>query len=225
MTIHDEFTMRREIIAACLTMNAHGVNQGKSGNISVRFGQNILITPSGLPYDEMQPEDIAVMPLEGAYGSWTGPFAPSTEWRFHLDMTQARPDVGAIVHAHSLYATAFAICGREIPAIHYMIALTGGPTVRVAPYAAFGTKELSDNAVKTLEGRNCCLLANDGTIAVGPNLQSALALAEELENLARQYFLSLQIGGAHILSDAEIANVMERTKTYGVTKRSALAAE
>ena len=112
MTIEEEFAIRRAIIRACLTMNAHGINQGKSGNISVRTGNSILITPSGLPYDEMQPEDIALMPLEGEYGSWVGPFVPSTEWRFHLDIMRARPDVGSIVHTHSLYATAFAICGH-----------------------------------------------------------------------------------------------------------------
>lgn len=223
--IQEEFALRREIIGACLAMNAHGINQGKSGNISARFGRSILITPSGVPYDQMQPEDLAAMPLDGEYGSWKGPYAPSTEWRFHLDIMHARSDVGAIVHAHSLYATVLGICGHEIPAVHYMIAMAGGPTVRLAPYATFGTKELSNNALKALEGRNCCLLASHGTISVGPNVRLALTLAEELENLSRQYYLALQLGGANILPDEEIATVMERTKTYWVAKRAPVAAK
>jgi L-fuculose-phosphate aldolase len=190
-----------------------------SGNISARLGDALLITPSGLPYEEMAPEDIAVMPLEGEYGSWKGPYAPSTEWRFHLDIMRARRDVGAIVHAHSLYATVLGICGREIPAIHYMIGMCGGPTVRLAPYATFGTKALSTNALKALEGRNACLLAHHGTIALGPDVRRAVALAEELENLAAQYYLSLRLGGAEILSDVEIDVVTEKTKNYWVVKR------
>ncbi|MGA2794495.1 MAG: class II aldolase/adducin family protein [Roseiarcus sp.] len=222
---NEELSLRRAIIEACLTMNAHGINQGKSGNISVRFRNGLLITPSGLPYEEMEPEDLAVMPLDGEYGSWTGPYAPSTEWRFHIDIMRSRPDVNSVVHCHSLYATVLAICGREIPAIHYMIAMAGGPTVRIAPYATFGTKELSDHALAALEGRNCCLLANHGTIAVGPDLRRALTLAEELENLARQYYLAQQLGGARILPDDEIAKVMERTKHYWVAKETSAAAE
>ena len=106
----------------------------------------------------------------------------------------------------------------EIPAIHYMIATCGGQTVRLAPYATFGTKELSDNVLKALEGRNACLLANHGAIAVGRDLRHALGLAEELENLARQYYLAVQLGGAHILPDDEIATVMDRMKNYGIAR-------
>jgi L-fuculose-phosphate aldolase len=214
----DEFTLRRRIIEACLTMNARGFNQGKSGNVSARFGESILITPTSLPYEQLKPEDLTQMPINGEYGSWTGPHAPSTEWRFHLDIARSRPDVGAIVHTHSLYATTLGICGREIPAIHYMIATCGGPTVRLAPYATFGTKELSDHALKALEGRNACLLTNHGAIAVGPDLQYALGLAEELKNLARQYYLAVQLGGAHILPDYEIATVMDRMQNYGIAR-------
>ena len=217
----DELALRRTIIEACLTMNARGFNQGKSGNLSARFGDGIVITPSGLPYEELQPEDLAWMPLEGEYGSWTGPYAPSSEWRFHLDILRARPDAGAIVHTHSLYATVLSICEREIPAIHYMIAMCGGPTVRVAPYATLGTKELSNNAVKALEGRDACLLSHHGAIAVGSGVQRALALAEELENLARQYYLALQIGGATLLPDAEIAHVKGLMKGYFISKPAA----
>jgi L-fuculose-phosphate aldolase len=213
-----ELAIRQAIIQASMAMNARGINNGKAGNISIRFGKGLIITPSGIPYEEMEPEDLPVMPFDGKYGAWSGPYAPSTEWRFHVDIMQARPDVNAIVHCHSLYATVLAICGREIPAVHYMIAMAGGPTVRLAPYATFGTKELSVNALAALEGRNCCLLANHGTISVGVDLHHTLVLAEELENLAKQYYLAEQLGGARILPDEEIANVMERTKSYWVTK-------
>ena len=169
----EELALRRGIIEACREMNASDINQGTSGNISVRYGDALLITPSGVSYGEMSPRDIARMPIEGKYGAWTGPMKPSSEWRFHLDIIRARPEVGAVVHAHSTYATALAISGREIPAMHYMIAAAGGPSVRLAPYATYGTKELSDNALKALEGRTCCLLANHGMIATGPTLKRA----------------------------------------------------
>ncbi len=210
-----EFELRQGIVKSCRSMNALGINQGTSGNISARFGDVMLITPSGVPYEEMAPKDIAAMPLDGAYGSWKGALEPSSEWRFHLDIMRSRPDVGSVVHTHSTYATALAICGKEIPAIHYMIAAAGGPTIRVAPYATYGTKELSDHALQALEGRTCCLLGNHGVIATGANLKRAMWLAVEVETLARQYSLSLMIGGGSILSDAEISHVVERFKNYG----------
>jgi L-fuculose-phosphate aldolase len=219
----EEMALRREIIDACRSMNAAGINQGTSGNISARRGGTLLITPSGVPYDELEPGDIAAMPIEGAYGSWEGPMRPSSEWRFHLDIIRARPEVGAVVHAHSTYCTALAICGREIPAMHYMIAAAGGPGIRVAPYATYGTKALSDNALKALEGRSCCLLANHGMIATGSTLKRAMWLAVELETLARQYYLSLAIGGPNILSDGEIEHVIQRFKDYGPRGRTAPA--
>ena len=210
-----EQELRAGIVAACRRMNAIGINQGTSGNISARFEDRMLITPSGLPYDDMTPDDIASMPLEGEYGAWEGPLAPSTEWRFHLDITRARPEVGAIVHTHSTYATTLAIAHKDIPACHYMIAAAGGPTIRCAPYATYGTKELSENALGALEDRTCCLLANHGMIATGPNLDKAMWLAVELETISKQYYLSLSIGGPVLLSDAEIARVKEGFKSYG----------
>ncbi len=221
----EELALRRGIIESCNAMNASGINQGTSGNISARYGDSLLITPSGVPYEELAPEDIAAMPIQGEYGSWTGPMRPSSEWRFHLDIVRARPEVGAVVHAHSTYCTTLAICGREIPALHYMIAAAGGPTVRVAPYATYGTKELSENALKALDGRSCCLLANHGMIATGPNLKRAMWLAIELETLARQYYLSLAIGGPKVLPDSEIAHVMERFREYGPRGKTAPAPE
>ncbi len=211
----DELKIRQDIVAACRAMNDLGINQGTSGNVSARLGTTMLITPSGLPYDEMTPQDIVAMSLEDDDGGDQGGLAPSSEWRFHLDIMLARPEVGGIVHTHSTYATTLAICGREIPAVHYMIAAAGGPTIRVAPYATYGTEELSRHAVAALEGRNACLLANHGVIATGPNVPRALWLAGEVETLAKQYYLSLTLGKPKILSNAEIARVVEKFKSYG----------
>ena len=219
-----ELAARRAIVAACRSMNALGINQGTSGNISARSGDAMLITPTALPYDRMKPADLCRMTVAGEYGSWEGPFKPSSEWRFHLDIMRARPEVGAIVHCHSAYATALSICHRPIPAVHYMIAAAGGPTVCVADYATYGTKELSDNALKALEGRTCCLLGNHGQIATGPTLERALWLAVELETLAKQYVLTMLIGDARILPDDEIARVVEKFKGYGPQKRAAIKA-
>ena len=151
--IKEEMELRRGIIAACRAMNSLGINQGTSGNISARYRDVMLITPSGVPYEDIKPGDIATMPIKGEYGSWSGPLNPSSEWRFHLDIMRSRPEVGSVVHTHSTYATTLAICGKEIPAIHYMVAASGGPNIRVAPYATYGTPELSALALKALEGR------------------------------------------------------------------------
>lgn len=215
--VKDEIELRRGIIEACRWMNSSGLNQGTSGNISVRHGEVMLISPSGVPYDQLEPEDVVAMPLQGDYGSYRaeGANIPSSEWRFHLDIMRARPEVGGIVHTHSTYATTLAICGKAIPACHYMIAAAGGPEIRCAPYATYGTKELSEHALKALEGRSCCLLANHGMIATGADLDKAKWLAVELETIAKQYYLSLCIGGPLLLSDAEIAHVQERFKSYG----------
>jgi L-fuculose-phosphate aldolase len=212
----DERALRADIVAKARWMNAAGLNQGTSGNISARYKDVLLITPSATPYDAMTPETIAAMPLDGDYGSWSGPLNPSTEWRFHLDITKSRPDVGAIVHTHSTYATVLAIARKEIPACHYMIAAFGGATIRCAGYARYGTKELSDLALKALEGRNGCLLANHGMLALGASLEKAMWHAMELETLARQYYLSLALGDPFILSDEQIAQAARGFATYGL---------
>ena len=211
----DELSLRQAIVEACRWMNAAGVNQGTSGNISARFGERLLITPSGLPYDEMAAENVVAMALDGADGAHEGDLVPSSEWRFHFDITRAKPEVGAIVHTHSPYATALAMARKEIPACHYMVAAAGGPTIRCAPYATYGTKELSAHALAALDGRTCCLLANHGVIATGPNLDKALWLAAEVETIAKQYCLALAIGGPILLDDAEIERVVEKFKSYG----------
>ncbi|WJR81428.1 class II aldolase/adducin family protein [Bradyrhizobium sp. NP1] len=208
----DERNKRQSIIDACRRMNALGINQGTSGNISLRHGEGMLITPTSVPYDEMVPEQIVFMGFDGAFAAGA---KPSSEWRFHLDILRARGDVNAVVHAHPTYATVLAIMGREIPPIHYMIAAAGGETIRCAPYATYGTAELSAHAVKALEGRFACLLAHHGMIAVGPSLSRALWLAVEVETLARQYHGCLQVGEPPLLSSEEIERVRQKIAGYG----------
>ncbi len=208
--------MRQAIIDKCIWMNANGLNQGTSGNISVRSGDTMLVTPSATPYESMTPEMIAAMPLDGEYGSWDGPLKPTTEWRFHLDILKARPKVNAIVHTHSIYATSLAILRKEIPACHYMVAAFGGSNIRCSEYALYGTKKLSEYALKALDGRMGCLLGSHGVIALGETLEKAMWRAVELETLAKQYALSLQIGEPVILSDAEIEETLKGFASYGI---------
>jgi len=212
----EEKALRKAIVAKARWMNSSGLNRGTSGNISARYKEVMLITPSATAYEAMTPEMIAAMPLDGEYGSWEGPLKPSTEWRFHLDIMKARSNVGGIVHTHSTYATVLGIARKEIPAVHYMIAAFGGPTIRCAGYARYGTKELSDHALKALEGRNGCLLANHGMIALGANLDKAMWLAVELETIARQYYLASVLGNPHILTDAQIEETAQGFSTYGL---------
>lgn len=211
-----ERALREEIIAQCRRMNALGLNQGTSGNISARFGDRMLITPSATPYEAMTPEMIAAMPLDGPHGHWEGPLKPSTEWRFHFDLLKTRAEMGAVVHAHPPYCTALAITRRAIPACHYMVAAFGGADVRCAPFAVYGTAELSRLALEALEGRSACLLANHGAIALGESLEKAMWRAVELETLARQYVLALGMGGVTILSDEEIAQTLQGFGAYGL---------
>jgi L-fuculose-phosphate aldolase len=208
----DESTLREGVIATALGMNAVGLNRGKSGNVSVRIDAGFLVTPTGLAYESMRPDDIVAVAHDGRA---RGSRLPSSEWRFHRDIYAARAEVAAIVHAHSPFATTLACLGRDIPAFHYMIAVAGGNDIRCAPYATFGTQELSDRALRALEGRKACLLANHGMIAVGATLADALALAVEVEALAEQYWRALQIGEPMLLPDAEMAVVLEKFRTYG----------
>ncbi len=215
----EERRLRQGIIDQCRWMNHIGLNQGTSGNISARFEDVMLITPSATPYEAMTPEMLAAMPLVGDSedGAYSGPCKPSTEWRFHRDILLARPDVGAVVHTHSTYATVLAMAHREIPACHYMIAAFGGASIPCCGYARYGTQALSDRVLAAL-GKDChgCLMANHGMLAVGSNLEKAMWLAVELETLAKQYYLSLQLpGGAVILDHGQIEEVRAGFKTYG----------
>jgi L-fuculose-phosphate aldolase len=212
MSAANDREKRQSIIDACLRMNALGINQGTSGNISLRHQAGMLVTPTSVPYEAMQPEQIVFMGFDGSFDPTQH---PSSEWRFHLDILKARPEVNAVVHAHPLYATTLAIMGRDIPPVHYMIAAAGGDSIRCAPYATFGTSELSQYAVKALEDRLACLLAHHGMIAIGPSLSKAMWLAVEVETLARQYHGCLQLGTPPLLSKEEIENVRSRMAGYG----------
>ncbi len=204
---------RQALVAAARRLGASGLTQGTSGNVSLRVTEGLLITPSGLPYEDMAPEDAVVMGLDGVCAS--GQRKPSTEWRFHAGILAARPEAGAVVHCHSLFATTLACLRRGIPAFHYMIAVAGGDSIRCADYATFGTAALAGNARRALDGRRACLLANHGQIALGPDLDRALALAVEVETLASQYWHALQLGQPTILSAEEMRAVYEMFRGYG----------
>lgn len=205
--------LRQAIIDTCLEMNASGINQGTSGNISARNDAGFLITPSGVPYAEMTPEQIVQVDLDGGYyGDWL----PSSEWRLHFDVYAGREEAQAVVHTHSTYATALSALRRDVPAFHYMIGVTGGPFLRCSDYATFGTQALSDTMMVALEGRKACLLANHGMVCFGPTLAKALWLAGEVEALCKQYFIACQAGDPVILDDAEMERVLARFRTYGV---------
>lgn len=216
-----EDDLRRAIVAHARALNGLGINQGTSGNLSARCAGAMLITPSGVPYEAIEPEMIARMPLAGPGPAWSGPLRPSSEWRFHRGILRARPDVGAIVHTHATYATALAMLRKPIPAAHYMIAAFGGPTIRCTDYAPFGTQELSDLAVAGLEDRHGVLLGSHGMITTGADLEQALWRAVELEALARMYHHALLLGAPVILPEEEVARLVERFETYGVLGESA----
>lgn len=204
--------LRKKVIATCLRMNAEGINQGTSGNISVRTEEGFLITASGVPYDKMKPEHIVQMDLDGGY---EGDYLPSTEWRMHMDIFRHRPEAQAIVHTHSIHATALACLRKDIPPFHYMIGVGGGTTIRCSDYAEFGTQALSDTMLKALENRSACLLANHGLIVFGPNLDKALWLAGEVETICHQYWCALQAGTPVMLDEKQMVSVLARFKTYG----------
>jgi L-fuculose-phosphate aldolase len=206
-------TWREDLIAACRALASQGLSYGTSGNVSVRRdSDSFYVSPTGMNYDELTPRHVPLVKLDG---TWSGERRPSSEWRFHRDIYQARPEAGAVVHTHSRYATALATAGKSIPAFHYMVAVAGGADIRCAPYATFGTQELSDHAVTALQGRKACLLANHGVIALGTTLAEALKLAGEVENLAGQYTAALQVGPPAILDDTEMKRVLALFAAYG----------
>jgi len=206
----------RQLLAATARMAASGLNKGTAGNLSVRAIDNgqpgFLITPTGMAYDSLTPDDLVFMDMNG---SSRGARKPSSEWRFHLDIYAARPEAGAILHAHSPFATSLACLRREIPSFHYMIARFGGDILRCAEYATFGTQALSAAALKALQGRRACLLANHGMLVFGRNLDQALDLGVELESLSEQYWRASQMGQPVLLDAAEMAIVLEKFAGYG----------
>lgn len=211
---------RRSLVEHARRINGSGINQGKSGNLSARARDGFLITPSGVPYETMQPEDMVLVHWDGGFRAGPpGPGGrgqlPSTEWRLHRDIYLCRPEAAAIVHAHAMFATTLSCLDRGIPAFHYMVAMAGGADIRCAPYATFGTQELSDRALTALEGRTACLHSHHGMTVLSDGLPAALALAVEVETLAAMYWRALQIAEPALLSPEEMATVLERFASYG----------
>lgn len=208
----EEYKLRKELVEACQNMSRLGINKGTAGNVSVRHGNGILISPTGVAYDKLTPEHVVAMNWDATF---EGDVLPSSEWRFHRDILKARPDLNAIVHTHSTNATTVSILEKDIPAIHYSIAATGSSRIRCAPYEIFGSQELADSALEALKGRRACLLAHHGVIAGHVSIARALALAVTVEELATQYLACLPMGEPPVLNDAQIAEVLEKFKTYG----------
>ncbi len=207
--------IKKEIIAICLKMESLGINQGTSGNISYRYNDGLFITPSGIAYDALKPKDIPFVAF-GAKDEYSGEHPPSSELDFHYAILKDNPDINCVLHNHSTYATAMAVCGMEIPAHHYMVGVAGGKVIPCAPYATYGTEELSANVIETLRGYNACLLANHGVITTADSLKKALWLAVEVENLAKGYILAKQIGEPNIISDKEMDIILEKFNNYGL---------
>ena len=210
----NEQVLREQMLDAALHLDAIGLNRGSTGNLSVRIGDDWLVTPSGIAAQDLQPQSMVCMDFKGEP---RGPGNPSSEWRFHRDILVSRPDIGAIVHTHSRFAASFSCLYLDIPAFHYMIAIAGGDTIRCAPYALFGTQELSDYALEALERRKACLLGNHGLIALGVDLKKAVAVAIEVESLCEQYWTALQLGQPSILNAEQMQLVHEKFKNYGQT--------
>ena len=204
---------REKIVRTMQAMDAKGLNRGTSGNVSVRWEDGLLVTPSGVTPDVLTPESI--VRLDGEGRAPEGALRPSSEWRMHQGILNRRPDVQAVVHCHARYSTILACAGREIPAVHYMVGVGGGASVPVAPYEVFGSLELADAVADALDGRFACLMANHGLIAISTGLERALAIAEEIEEQAAVYWGTLAIGGPNLLSDGQMDDILQRFRGYG----------
>ena len=214
--------MHNQLLNVTRKLAELGLNKGTSGNCSVRWKDGFLVTPSGMSVEEMMPSNMVKMTFDGIAEPEK---KPSSEWRFHRDILSARPEIGAVIHVHSMFATTLACLHQAIPPFHYMIAVAGGDSIRCAPYALFGSQELSDKALAALEERKACLLANHGMIALGYDLDDALAVAIEVENLCEQYWRILQITKQNpenepslLLNEAEMKEVFQQFKGYGKWK-------
>ncbi len=203
---------RQSLIDTCLKMNAEGLNSGSAGNISLKIDGGILITPSGLAYDETKPENIVFMDDDHKY---YGDLLPSSEWHFHMAIQQKRKDINVVLHAHSPWCMIVACALQDIPAVHYMIGVAKANIIKCSPYRPFGSKELSDVAIEALGDASACLLGNHGVITVGTSLDEAFYVMQEVEQLAQIYVLSQNLGGANILSDQDMEDIHHRFKTYG----------
>lgn len=212
MTLSLQHQLRQQLVETSCRLFETGLNRGTSGNCSVRFDDGFLITPSAVPAEELTPDHMVLMDGQGKVLSEG---KPSSEWRFHCDIFRQRKDAQAIVHVHSVYATSLACMNQDIPAFHYMMAVAGGDSIRCAPYALFGTQQLSDNVLQALQHRKACLMANHGMIALGTSLAHALSITTEVELLSQQYCQVLQLGKPVVLSDEQMADVQKKFKGYG----------
>lgn len=209
--------LRGELVATARRMSALGLTPGMTGNVSVRAPGGLLVTPSGMAYDALGADDVVQLAADGT--PRPGQRAPTSEWQLHAALLAARPDVGAIVHTHSMFCTAVACLRRAIPAVHYMVVRAGLDEIPCATYATFGTAELAHAAVAALAGGRACLLANHGMVALGDDLPSALALAADVETLAAQYWHACQLGTPHVLDHAELERVRAQFAGYGQRRR------
>ena len=207
-----EAGLRSQLVEVSRLLVEQRLNRGTSGNAGARLGDHLLVTPSGVPAADLAPEDMVALDFSGQV---LGGGRPSSEWRLHRDVLAARPDMHAVVHTHSPFATSLACLGHDLPPFHYMIAVAGGRTIRCAPYALFGSQALSDHALAALQGRKACLLANHGMVALGRDLDEALALAIEVESLCEMYWRACQLGAPAVLSDAQMDEVIARFSQYG----------
>lgn len=209
----NEDDLRGRMVAVMQAMDARGLNRGTSGNVSVRCGEAMLVTPSGVPPERLAADQMVLVRADGSTPE--GALKPSSEWRMHQQILARRPDANAVVHCHSRHATILACAGREIPSMHYMVAVSGGTSVPVAPYATFGSAELAEAVVDTLDGRSAALMANHGQIVVARSLDRALSIAEEVEEQAAVYWGTLAIGGPKLLSEEEMQRILQRFAGYG----------
>ena len=207
----NEQLLRQQLLDTSRRMVEFGLNRGTAGNASVRYGENILITPSALPVAEMSTQDLVLLDTGGKVLKGG---KPSSEWRFHCDILQARPEIGAVLHMHSTYATTIACLRRNVPAVHYHIAIAGGDTIRCTPYSVFGEQNLSDLALEALQDRKACLLGNHGMIALGKDLADALSVALEVEFLCEIYWRTLQAGGPQRLAEQQMYEVKQKFVEY-----------
>lgn len=208
-----EDQLRDRMAQVMKAMDHRGLNRGTSGNLSARWGEAMLVTPSGVPPERLTGEQMVLVQPDGSTPE--GALRPSSEWRMHQQILNRRPDANAVVHCHSRHATILACAGREIPSMHYMVAVGGGSSVPVAPYATFGSVELAEAVVDTLDGRAAALMANHGQIVVARSLDAALAIAEEIEEQAAVYWGTLAIGGPKLLDQDEMTLILKRFGTYG----------
>lgn len=212
----DEDKSRVRLVDVMQEMDRRGLNHGTAGNVSARVEGGFLVSPSGIPASQLEPQSMVKIDPDGGYD---GRYKPTSEWQMHATLLAARPEMNAVLHCHSRYATILACAHHPIPPLHYMTAVTGGPQIEIAPYATFGTAELAEKIVETLSGRYGCLMANHGQIAVAPTIDKALLIASEIEEQAAVYHGTLAIGGPKLLSTEQIQQVMMQFLSYGQQTR------